>query len=156
MEGMKRILVVDDQPSLRRLMDVVLSDAGFEVELAEGGEQALRRIGTAPPEVCVLDVMMPRVDGWEVLRAIRDDPSTAELPVVLLTAKGEPGDRLRGWELGCDAYVAKPFDPPDVVQEVMAVLTREPAERRAMRERQATFARSMLEKTSGRGGRRTG
>jgi DNA-binding response OmpR family regulator len=153
---MKRILVVDDQPALRRLMDVVLSEAGFEVQLAEGGAEALEAVRAAPPEVCVLDVMMPRVNGWEVLEALRADPATEDLPVVMLTAKGDPRDRLRGWELGCDAYLPKPFDPPDVVNEVMAVLTREPAERQALRERQLTVVRAMLSKSRERNGRKVG
>jgi len=153
---MKRILVVDDQPALRRLMDVVLSEAGFEVHLAEGGAEALEAVRAAPPEVCVLDVMMPRVNGWEVLEALRADPATEDLPVVMLTAKGDPRDRLRGWELGCDAYLPKPFDPPDVVNEVMAVLTREPAERQALRERQLTVVRATLSKGRERNGRKVG
>ena len=148
--------MVDDQPALRRLMDVVLSEAGFEVQLAEGGAEALEAVRAAPPEVCVLDVMMPRVNGWEVLEALRADPATEDLPVVMLTAKGDPRDRLRGWELGCDAYLPKPFDPPDVVNEVMAVLTREPAERQALRERQLTVVRAMLSKSRERNGRKVG
>lgn len=153
---MKRILVVDDQPALRRLMDVVLSEAGFEVQLAEGGAEALEAVRAAPPEVCVLDVMMPRVNGWHVLEALRADPATEDLPVVMLTAKGDPRDRLRGWELGCDAYLPKPFDPPDVVNEVMAVLTREPTERQALRERQLTVVRAMLGSSGRRNGRKAG
>ena len=148
--------MVDDQPALRRLMDVVLSEAGFEVQLAEGGAEALEAVRAAPPEVCVLDVMMPRVNGWEVLEALRADPATEDLPVVMLTAKGDPRDRLRGWELGCDAYLPKPFDPPDVVNEVMAVLTREPAERQALRERQLTVVRATLSKGRERNGRKVG
>lgn len=153
---MKKILVVDDQQALRTLMDVVLTEAGFEVELADGGEQALERVRTSPPEVCILDVMMPRMTGWEVLERIREAPATEDLPIVMLTARGEPRDRLRGWELGCDAYVAKPFDPPDVVQEVMAVLTREPSERRALRDRQMTVVRAMLDGGRQRNGRKAG
>jgi len=142
---MSTILVVDDQPAVRRLLGVVLEDAGFEVQQAEGGAEALEQVTTTPPSACVLDVMMPRVDGWEVLRALRANEATANLPIVMLTAKGDPQDRLRGWELGCDAYIPKPFDPPELIKEVNAVLALSPSERGALRERQRTVVRALVE-----------
>ena len=154
---MGKILVVDDQPAVRRLLEVVLEDAGFEVQQAEGGAEALECVQTGQTRACVLDVMMPRVDGWEVLRRLRSDPATADLPVVMLTAKGDPQDRLRGWELGCDAYVPKPFDPPELVRQLAAVLALEPAERGALRERQMTVVRALVETGSKRrNGRKAG
>lgn len=142
---MSMILVVDDQPAVRRLLGVVLEDAGFEVRQAEGGAEALEEVKTTHPSACVLDVMMPRVDGWEVLRTLRADEATADLPVVMLTARGEPQDRLKGWELGCDAYLPKPFDPPDLIKEVNAVLALSPPERKALRERQQTVVRALVD-----------
>jgi CheY-like chemotaxis protein len=139
------ILVVDDQAAVRRLLNHMLVTEGYQVMQAEDGAWALEALrGPITPDLCVLDVMMPGVDGWEVLRSVRQDPTLADLPVVLLTAKGQPQDRLRGWELGCDAYIPKPFDPPDCLNEIHAVLARPPAERSALRRRQLTVVRSML------------
>jgi DNA-binding response OmpR family regulator len=148
---MRTILVVDDQPAVRRLLRALLEMAGFEVSEAEDGAWAMEAIRTRAPDLVVLDIMMPRVDGWQVLTEVRDDPEVGELPVIVLTAKGQPADRLRGWELGCDAYIPKPFDPPECLNEVLAVLNRTPAERRSLRERQLTVVRSMVT-----GGRRAG
>lgn len=139
----KTILAIDDEPATLRLLDVVLEDAGFEVDEAEDGEEALERIRERLPDLCVLDVMMPRMDGWEVLRTLRRDRQTVDLPVVMLTARGDPASRVRGWQLGCDAYLAKPFQPSDLVDEVMAVLLRSPQERRAQREKQVLAARAI-------------
>lgn len=141
----KSVLVVDDEPAVCTLLEVVLGEAGYGVERAEDGEQALEHVRESPPDVCVLDVMMPRVDGWEVLRSVRANPATADLPVVMLTAKGDPQDRLRGWKLGCDAYVPKPFDPSDLVREVTAVLVRDPSERIAQRERQRIAVQAIVD-----------
>ncbi len=141
---MQNILVVDDQAFVRRILVHLLGLEGDRVTEAADGEEALKAIrGSSPPELCVLDVAMPRVDGWEVLREVRADPMTADLPVIMLTARGQPSERLRGWELGCDAYVRKPFDPPEVLQEIRAVLVRNNADRRANRERQMTVIRTM-------------
>lgn len=148
---MRSILVVDDQPAVRRLLRALVEMAGFEVAEAEDGAWALEAVRTRTPDLVVLDIMMPRVDGWQVLTEVRDDPELAELPVIVLTAKGQPGDRLRGWELGCDAYIPKPFEPQECLNEVLAVLNRTPAERRALRERQLSVVRSMVT-----GGRRAG
>ena len=153
---MSKILVVDDQPAVRRLLEVVLVDAGFDVAQAQDGAEALEQVRTGHPRACVLDVMMPRVDGWEVLRTLRGDPSTADLPVIMLTAKGDPRDRLRGWELGCDAYVPKPFDPPELVRQLAAVLALSPADRGALRERQMTVVRALVQEAPTNGRRRVG
>lgn len=139
----KVILAIDDEPATLRLLDVVLEQAGFEVDGAEDGEEALERIEESLPDLCILDVMMPRMDGWEVLRVLRRKRETVDLPVVMLTARGDPNSRVRGWELGCDAYLPKPFEPTELVDEIMAVLLRSPRERRAQREKQVTAARAI-------------
>ena len=120
---------------------------------ARDGAEALEAIRADPPDVCVLDVMMPKVDGWEVLSEVRSDPRLSELPVVMLTAKGEPQARLKGWELGCDAFIPKPFDPPDCLTEVSSVLARDARERASIRDQQMAVVRAM---TNGNGGRRAG
>jgi len=129
-----RALVVDDAPDVRLLADLVLSMAGFRVTAASSGSEALRILGAADlPDIVLLDVQMPEVDGWETLSRLRGDPRTAELPVVLCTVKGLPEDTLRGWSLGCDGYLGKPFDIARLVEELHGVLARDPDERRALR-----------------------
>ena len=129
-----RALVVDDAPDIRLLAELVLSMAGFTVTTASSGRDALCQLAGADlPDIVVLDVQMPEVDGWETLRCLRGDPRTADLPVVLCTVKGLPEDTLTGWSLGCDGYLSKPFDIGLLVDELQAVLRRDYAEREALR-----------------------
>ena len=108
---MARVLVVDDNADVRLLVRRILGRAGLEVEEAGDGRAALERLAEDPcPQLVVLDVQMPDMDGWEVLRCIRAEPRTARLRVLMCTVKARPEDASRGWELGCDAYVDKPFD----------------------------------------------
>jgi DNA-binding response OmpR family regulator len=131
-----RALVVDDAPDIRLLADVVLSMAGFSVTGAASGSEALRILGEGNlPDIVLLDVQMPEVDGWETLSRLRHDPRTAELPVVLCTVKGLPEDTLRGWSLGCDGYLGKPFDIGGLVEELQGVLRRSGSEREDVRRR---------------------
>ncbi len=139
-----RALVVDDAPDIRLLAELVLSMAGFNVTTASSGKDALCQLAVGDlPDIVVLDVQMPEVDGWETLSRVRGDPRTADLPVVLCTVKGLPEDTLKGWSLGCDGYLAKPFDIGLLVGEVQAVLRRDDAEREALRRlRTAELARA--------------
>jgi len=141
----KTILVVDDEVSIRTLVRILLEDAGYDVEEAADGDEALEHVRMSHADLCVLDLMMPRVKGQDVLRTWREDPATADLPVIILTARGDPHDRLLGWELGCDAYVPKPFEPTHLLQEVVAVLARDSSERMAQRERQHTVAQTIVD-----------
>jgi DNA-binding response OmpR family regulator len=118
----KRILVVDDEPNIREVVELYLRRDGFEVEVAADGEAALAAIERTIPDLIVLDLMMPVVDGIEVTRALRQ--SDLDIPIIMLTAKGEEADRIRGLELGADDYVTKPFSPKEVVARVKAVLRR--------------------------------
>ncbi len=127
-------LVVDDAPDIRLLTDLVLTMAGFTVRAAASGRDALRMLaGTELPDIVLLDVQMPEVDGWETLSRVRAEPRTAELPVVLCTVKGLPEDTLKGWSLGCDGYLGKPFDIGDLVEELQGVLRRPQHQRLAVR-----------------------
>ena len=129
-----RALVVDDAADIRLLADLVLTMAGFQVTGAASGREALRILAENDlPDVVLLDVQMPDVDGWEALSRLRADPRTAELRVVLCTVKGLPEDTLKGWSLGCDGYLGKPFDISGLVEELQGVLRRPPEERRALR-----------------------
>jgi phosphate regulon transcriptional regulator PhoB len=120
----QRILVVDDEPDLLELVRVNLSQAGFEVETADTGRQALERLRRASPDLLILDLMLPDLSGTEVCRHVRSDPTLAELPVIMLTAKADEVDRVVGLELGADDYVTKPFSPRELTLRARAVLRR--------------------------------
>lgn len=123
-----RILVVDDEPELRRMLRRYLETDGFDVAEVTDGEQALSRIRRAPPDLMVLDVGLPGMDGFSVLRETR---KLSDVPVIMLTARTEEVDRVVGLTVGADDYVAKPFSPRELVARIRAVLrrgTREPAE----------------------------
>ena len=119
--GLTRVLVVDDEPMVREVLQRYLELEGFEVAVAEDGEAALASFTETRPDLVVLDLMLPRIDGLEVLRRMRVDAST---PVIMLTARGEETDRVVGLELGADDYVTKPFSPREVIARVRAVLRR--------------------------------
>jgi DNA-binding response OmpR family regulator len=127
-------LVVDDAPDIRMLANLVLTMAGFTVRAASSGSEALRMLARDElPDIVLLDVQMPEVDGWETLTRLRHDPRTVGLPVVLCTVKGLPEDTLKGWSLGCDGYLGKPFDIGALVEELEGVLRRDFGEREALR-----------------------
>ena len=129
-----KALVVDDAPDIRLLADLVLTMAGFTVSAASSGSEALRKLASGDlPDIVLLDVQMPDVDGWETLTRVRADPQTADLPVVLCTVKGLPEDTLKGWSLGCDGYLGKPFDINGLVDELLSVLKRSREQRLAIR-----------------------
>ncbi|NOY45723.1 MAG: response regulator transcription factor [Deltaproteobacteria bacterium] len=119
-----RILVVDDEEDLVDLVAYNLEAAGFETARALTGHEALRAAAEARPDLVVLDVMLPDLQGFEVLRILRSRDATREVPVILLTARGGEPDRLAGFELGADDYVVKPFSPRELVARVRAVLKR--------------------------------
>ena len=116
-----RVLVVDDEPIVREVLSRYLSREGFEVETAADGKTALDAFDATRPELIVLDLMLPEIDGLEVFRRVRARSGAA---VIMLTARGEETDRVVGLELGADDYVAKPFSPREVVARVRAVLRR--------------------------------
>lgn len=121
---MARILVAEDDPDIAELLAHYLQRAGFEAELVSSGRDALRRLRKAPPDVLLLDIMLPELDGLEVCRAVRSDPATASIPVIMVTARGEESDRIVGLELGADDYITKPFSPNEVIARVRALLRR--------------------------------
>jgi DNA-binding response OmpR family regulator len=107
----KRILAVDDEMVTARLMQYHLSRAGYEVTLAHDGVEALEKVQESRPDLIILDVMMPRLDGFEVIRQLKDNPDTEQIPVIMLTARSEAEDALQGYDSGAQWYLAKPFDP---------------------------------------------
>jgi len=119
-----RVLIVEDEPDIRDLLAFHLEREGYQVGKSRTGADALRQIAASPPDLVLLDLMLPEIDGLEVCRRLRGDPRTASLPIVMLTAKGEEIDRVLGLELGADDYIAKPFSPKEVIARVRAVLRR--------------------------------
>ena len=117
----KRILAADDEPHILRLIQINLQRNGYMVELANDGKEALERVAANPPDLIVLDVMMPHMDGFEVLRALKREPSTRDIPVIMLTAKASDQDVFMGWSSGVDCYLTKPFNPQELVNFVRRI-----------------------------------
>ena len=122
-----RILVADDDPVILRLLQVNFNLEGYEVHTATRGEEALDKAREHLPDIILLDVMMPGVDGWEVCRQLKEDQATAAIPVIFLSARAQDQDRRRGYELGVVAYVTKPFDPGELIEVVQRSLEGPPA-----------------------------
>ena len=122
----RRVLVVDDSPAIRTLLTVNLELEGYDVRAAADGEEGLEIVAQWHPHVVTLDVVMPRLDGFETLERLRADPATAELPVVMVTARAQAADRERGDALGVDAYLSKPFEPAELVAVVGRLARRYP------------------------------
>lgn len=120
----RRILVVDDDRNLRKIIQANLELAGFEITAVPSGPDALRMLDSLHPDLVVLDVMMPAMDGYEVARRIRRHPSNAHVPIIMLTAKGEVEDKLAGFEAGIDDYLTKPFGPQELLARVRAKIRR--------------------------------
>jgi DNA-binding response OmpR family regulator len=146
---MPRILVVDDQPDVGSLLKTMLEIHGLDVEVVESGRWAVDLLasGKAAPDLILLDVQMPDLDGWETLERIRSSHGELEPRIVMCTVKGHPSDLLRGWSLGCDGYVWKPFDLKMLVAEIEAVLKRSDGERMRTRRTAIGEARLMLGQT---------
>jgi two-component system KDP operon response regulator KdpE len=117
----RRILIVDDEERMVRFIRMNLEHDGFQVSEAFDGKQAIQKLRDVNPDLILLDVMMPDMDGFDVLETIREGGS---VPVIMLTAKGEEDDRVRGLELGADDYITKPFSPREMVSRVKAVIRR--------------------------------
>jgi two-component system phosphate regulon response regulator PhoB len=122
-----RILVIEDEPDIAEVLRFNLEKAGFQVDEERRGDRALEAIQRTRPDLVVLDLMLPGLDGLEVTRLLKRDPATAKLPLVMLTAKGEELDRIVGLELGADDYIPKPFSPREVVLRLKSVLRRREA-----------------------------
>jgi len=117
-ESLGRVLVVDDDDVIRQLITVNLELEGFDVETAVDGQDALDKVKDVDPAVVTLDIMMPRLDGWEAAARLRADPDTSHVKVVLLSARAQEADLQRGSRIGVDAYLTKPFDPDELITTV--------------------------------------
>jgi len=117
-------LIVDDDPDIQRLVSYNLSQAGFQVATASSGRTALETVQKQPPDLIILDVMMPDIDGMEVCRTLRQRENSRRIPIIMLTARGEEVDRVVGFELGADDYVMKPFSPRELVLRIRSIFRR--------------------------------
>jgi len=111
----KKILTVDDERHIVRLVQVTLERAGYQVVVAFDGKEALKKVDSERPDLIVLDVMMPYMDGFEVLKQLKSNPATKDIPVIMLTAKAQDADVFRGWASGVDLYLTKPFNPMELL-----------------------------------------
>ncbi len=123
---MPSVLIVEDEETLLRNLEARLRDDGYQVFTAADGEEAMERIRAAPPDLVVLDIMLPRLDGLSVCRILRKDSALAHLPIIMLTARGTEVDRIVGLESGADDYIVKPFSLGEFLARVRAVLRRAP------------------------------
>jgi two-component system alkaline phosphatase synthesis response regulator PhoP len=127
----KSILIVEDDEDIQQLVGYNLIKAGFQVEYADSGEEALGKIKKQYPDLILLDIMLPGMDGIEVCKVLRTENETAEIPIIMLTAKGEETDIVEGFELGADDYITKPFSPKILLSRIKAVLRRKVKEEAA-------------------------
>ena len=123
MPQQRKILAVDDERHIVRLIQVNLERAGYQVMTAFDGPEALKKVEAEKPDLIVLDVMMPRMDGFEVLKRLKAKPETSEIPVIMLTAKAQDADVFRGWSSGVSAYLTKPFNPLELITFVKRIFT---------------------------------
>ncbi len=121
----KSVLIVDDEPNIVLSLEFLMQQAGFAVRTAAGGEEALQAMEAAPPDLVLLDVNMPKIDGYQVCERIRADPRWKDVRVVMLTAKGRDIEREKGLAMGADDYVTKPFATQEIVQKVRELLAAE-------------------------------
>src|SRR5438477_3102790 len=119
-----RVLVVEDDPDIAQLVTRYLTKAGYTIQHVVSGDEALRTIASTAPDLLVLDLMLPHVDGLEVCKRVRSDEATAALPIIMLTARGDESERIVGLEIGADDYLSKPFSPNELVARVRALLRR--------------------------------
>src|SRR5437764_459934 len=121
---MERVLIVDDDPDIQGLVSYNLSQAGFRVSTASTGIAALEAVENHPPDLIILDIMLPDLDGLEVCRTLRQHEKSRRIPIIMLTARTEEVDRVVGFELGADDYVMKPFSPRELVLRVKSIFRR--------------------------------
>lgn len=117
----KRILVIDDEPAIHRLVKIILEQEGFQVEGMEERAEARRSVKLGKPDVIILDLMMPEVDGFEILKMLKEDDETREIPVIILTVRILSEDREKALSMGADLYMTKPFEPSQLVEAVRSL-----------------------------------
>ena len=124
----KKILAVDDERHIVRLVQINLQKEGYEVVTASNGREALEKVKSEKPDLVVMDVMMPEMDGFEALEQMKADPETANVPVIMLTAKAQDADVFSGWQKGADLYLTKPFNPAELLTFVKRIFSNQSEE----------------------------
>ena len=117
----KKILAVDDERHIVRLVQINLEKEGYEVVTASNGREALEKVDSEKPDLVLMDIMMPEMDGFEALKRLKDNSATAGIPVIMLTAKAQDADVFRGWQSGVDLYLTKPFNPMELITFVKRI-----------------------------------
>jgi len=118
----KKILIADDNENIREALTYLLEDEGYQLRLAKDGADTLQQVKEFRPDIILLDIMMPEINGYDVCRAVKSDPSLQKTYVIMLTAKGQVAEQERGKEVGADEYVVKPFSPMDILSKIKHVL----------------------------------
>lgn len=118
-----KILAVDDEKHIVRLVEINLKKAGYEVMTAGNGREALDAVALSTPDLIVMDVMMPEMDGFAALKKLKENPATSNIPVIMLTAKAQDADVFKGWQSGADLYLTKPFNPAELLTFVQRILS---------------------------------
>jgi phosphate regulon transcriptional regulator PhoB len=131
-----RVLVVEDEPDVTELIRYNLAKEGWDVVSAANGTDALRRARESRPDIILLDIMVPQLNGWEVCRRLKQDPGTQSIPIIMVTGRVEEGDKVLGFEMGADDYVTKPFSPRELIARVRAVIRRGKAAETAEKKQQ--------------------
>ena len=121
----KTVLIVDDESYIVKSLSFVMNNAGFETGSASDGEEALQKVDEMVPDLVILDVMMPKLDGFEVCKAIRANPAWSSIKIIMLTAKGRDSEREKGLALGADDYLTKPFSTRDILKRVQEMMNEE-------------------------------
>ncbi|MCD6379348.1 response regulator [bacterium] len=114
----RKVLVVDDEENITQILEFSIAAEGYEVVTASNGEEAIEKARKEQPNLIILDIMMPKVDGYEACRVIKSNPLTKKIPVILLTAKGREIDKRLGFEVGADDYIVKPFSPSKLIEKI--------------------------------------
>jgi DNA-binding response OmpR family regulator len=117
----KKILLIEDDPQILNLIGQTLQRAGYEVETAMDGSEGLSKVKEVSPQLVVLDISLPGIDGYQVCRYLRQDPETVHLPIIMVTAMGRPADQRRGFEMGADDYLPKPFVLSELVNRIQSL-----------------------------------
>ena len=124
----RKILIVDDEEVIRKFLKIHLTKLGYEVQEAADGEQAIEQLGKEDFDLLICDVLMPKKDGWQVIREVKSNPKTKDIPVILLTAKNEDSDMFKGYDLGVNYYMTKPFTKAQLIYGLKLMLGETPEE----------------------------
>jgi two-component system alkaline phosphatase synthesis response regulator PhoP len=143
----KKILAVDDERHIVRLVQINLQKEGYEVVTASNGREALEKVVSEKPDLIVMDVMMPEMDGFEALEKLKSDEQTAKIPVIMLTAKAQDADVFSGWQKGADLYLTKPFNPAELLTFVKRIFTNQASELTFTVDEKDTFAIDDIDET---------